>query len=366
MKLDSFRVQNYRSILDSGWVELTDILTIVGKNESGKTSLLKALWKLKPFRPDPYSLEREWPRGRRKERSLAAPVITAKFSFSPMEVATLSDVDVSCEGLTGVEITKSYDGNYLLSYSPHSVASKRNGASANRLLTGTVEKALSKVEPSVRAAATALVGGFTERLVSAELQTVPTVLAEIKTQLAAQSEQLGDAATVQALSAGCDTVASRLNESPWDVSWLLIKKWIPTFVYMDDFLAFKGTAFLDQVKQRKDANQLRDDDRTIITIMEMAGLDLDQEVQKGGQADREQRMLDMNDASQTGVAPSARTDYCAAKGVRNEVKKRGVSARISSANGGVSPSWTQAQRIGPGVWLPRNQHQCVGSSSQSR
>ena len=42
----------------------------------------------------------------------------------------------------------------------------------------------------------------------------------------------------------------------------------------------------------------------------------------------------------TGVAPLARTDYCSAKGVRNETKKRGVSARISSANGGVSPSWT--------------------------
>ena len=67
-----------------------------------------------------------------------------------------------------------------------------------------------------------------------------------------------------------------------------------------------------------------------------------------------------------GVAPLARTDYCSAKGVRNEAKKRGVSARISSANGGVGPSWTQAQRIGPGVWLSRNQHQWVGSSSQSR
>ena len=69
---------------------------------------------------------------------------------------------------------------------------------------------------------------------------------------------------------------------------------------------------------------------------------------------------------EVGVAPLARTQYCSAKGVRNETKKRGVSTRISSSNGGVGPSWTQAQRIGPGVWLPRNQHQCVGSSSQSR
>lgn len=299
MKLDSFRVQNYRSILDSGWVELTDILTIVGKNEAGKTSLLKALWKLKPFKPAPYSLDREWPRGRRKDRSETAPVIAANFTFSPVEVATLSHVDVSCEGLTGIEITKSYDGKYRLVYTPHRVASKRNGSSVNVLLSAAFEKALSKAELSVRTAATAISEAFKARVLNSELAALPAVLAEIKAQVAAQAGDLGDAATVQALSTACDTVANRLGESPWDVSWALVQKWMPTFIYMDDFLAFKGTAFLDQVKQRKDANQLQDDDRTIITIMEMAGLDLDEEVQKGAQTDREQRILDMNDASQT-------------------------------------------------------------------
>lgn len=299
MKLDSFRVQNYRSILDSGWVDLTDILTIVGKNESGKTSLLKALWKLKPFKSAPYSLDREWPRGRRKDRSVTAPVVSAKFTFSPVERATLLHVDVSCQGLTGIEITKTYEGKFLLSYVPHSVDTKRTGASANALLTTGFEKALAKSGTSTKAAANALVATFKERLLASDLSAIPSVLTEVKTQIAAQSAELGDAATVQALSAACDTVAGRMGESPWDLSWSLINKWIPTFVYMDDFLAFKGTAFLDQVKQRKDNGQLQDDDRTIITIMEMAGLDIDKEVQKGSQTDREQRILDMNDASQT-------------------------------------------------------------------
>lgn len=299
MKLDSFRVQNYRSILDSGWVEVTDILAIVGKNESGKTSLLKALWKLKPFKPTPYSLDREWPRGRRKDRDATAPVITARFTFSQSEIETLSLIDVSCEGLTGVEITKSYDGKINAVYTPHSVELKRNGASANSLLAAAFDKALLKVDPSVRTAATAIAGAFKERILSAELSALKTILAEIKEQLVTQSTELGDAATVQSLSTACDSVIGHLGESPWDLSLALINKWIPTFVYMDDFLAFKGTAFLDQVKQRKDSDQLQDDDRTIITIMEMAGLDLDQEVLKGAQTDREQRILDMNDASQT-------------------------------------------------------------------
>jgi AAA15 family ATPase/GTPase len=49
MKLTKFRTQDYRSIHDSDWVDIDDIAVIVGKNESGKTSLLKALWKLNPF-----------------------------------------------------------------------------------------------------------------------------------------------------------------------------------------------------------------------------------------------------------------------------------------------------------------------------
>ena len=48
MKLIEFNVRMFRSITDSGWVKLDDIAVIVGKNESGKTSLLKALWKLMP------------------------------------------------------------------------------------------------------------------------------------------------------------------------------------------------------------------------------------------------------------------------------------------------------------------------------
>ena len=48
MKLKLFRVQNFRSFLDSGWINCQDITAIAGVNEAGKSNLLKALWKLKP------------------------------------------------------------------------------------------------------------------------------------------------------------------------------------------------------------------------------------------------------------------------------------------------------------------------------
>jgi predicted ATP-dependent endonuclease of OLD family len=78
----------------------------------------------------------------------------------------------------------------------------------------------------------------------------------------------------------------------------VVKK-IPTFIYMSEYRAFTGTAQLDQVKQRMDRKQLSEEDKTLFTIMELSGLNLEDEVQKGNSADREQRQYDLDDASAT-------------------------------------------------------------------
>ena len=48
MKLTRFRVTNFRSVKDSGWVDVDDVTALIGVNESGKTNLLLPLWKLNP------------------------------------------------------------------------------------------------------------------------------------------------------------------------------------------------------------------------------------------------------------------------------------------------------------------------------
>jgi ABC-type cobalamin/Fe3+-siderophores transport system ATPase subunit len=52
MVLSGFCIQMYKCVLDSGWIEVSPLMVLVGKNESGKTSLLKALHKLNPFKPE--------------------------------------------------------------------------------------------------------------------------------------------------------------------------------------------------------------------------------------------------------------------------------------------------------------------------
>jgi recombinational DNA repair ATPase RecF len=48
MELKSFRVRNFRSINDSGEIDVSRITALLGRNESGKSNILRALHSLNP------------------------------------------------------------------------------------------------------------------------------------------------------------------------------------------------------------------------------------------------------------------------------------------------------------------------------
>lgn len=69
MRLIKARIQNYRSIIDTGEFEVEDLKTImVGPNEAGKTVILKALQQLnKPKEVDGFEALRDYPRSKYHE-----------------------------------------------------------------------------------------------------------------------------------------------------------------------------------------------------------------------------------------------------------------------------------------------------------
>src|SRR5437016_5795606 len=83
MKLIKFQIRKYRNIQDSREVELTGNLTcVVGKNQSGKTALLRALHKFHPHDPnEKYNITRDWPRGERRDRDEKQVVCEATFEL---------------------------------------------------------------------------------------------------------------------------------------------------------------------------------------------------------------------------------------------------------------------------------------------
>jgi recombinational DNA repair ATPase RecF len=95
-----FKVTNFRNIDDSGWIPIERVTAFVGRNESGKTALLKALHKFNPATPEPYKPQREFPRDRftrEFENGADWPVCSVEFTLSSSfqsELATSLNSDI--------------------------------------------------------------------------------------------------------------------------------------------------------------------------------------------------------------------------------------------------------------------------------
>jgi predicted ATPase len=121
MKLVGFQVQMYRCVMDSTWIPAAPLTVLVGKNESGKTAILKALHKLNPLHPEPYH-PREWPRGHRGSRSADQVVCTAEFELSAAEDADLQNLAGTSTPLRRVKVARDHGGTLSVMF-PSSVVS---------------------------------------------------------------------------------------------------------------------------------------------------------------------------------------------------------------------------------------------------
>ena len=61
MRLTQFRVQNFRSVRSTDWIDVTSITAFVGQNEAGKSNLCEALYRVNPALPDRFNVDEDWP-----------------------------------------------------------------------------------------------------------------------------------------------------------------------------------------------------------------------------------------------------------------------------------------------------------------
>ncbi len=120
MKLRKYKVNKFRSVQNSDWIELNQVNALLGENESGKTNLLLPLWKLNPSSGGEISLLSDAPRDEYAEiRDMpegAQPYFaTAIFGLNKSErqkVAAIADCDESW--VEEVSIARRYDGEYRI------------------------------------------------------------------------------------------------------------------------------------------------------------------------------------------------------------------------------------------------------------
>jgi energy-coupling factor transporter ATP-binding protein EcfA2 len=309
MKLIAFRVSKYRNIQDSGQIDLLDDLTcIVGKNQSGKTALLRALHKFNPHEPEPYNINREWPRGERRQRNPKQIVCEVTFRLSEQERAALAEITSKQMTTDTVVVTKDYEGNFEVHFPGH------DDLFPNKIHPNSVDdvcKALTKpakeIRPELREEAKTcrtevrrLVreGRFTElaELPSRQKQTLDGASPAGATAPIQQQEST----FIESYIAQLKEIVSRAQElsTMQREAHDYVVSNLPTFIYMDDFREFEGTAILDQVQARR--NKPTPNDETFLMILELAGLDLDQLVEQGASKHPEvinERQLDLDDGA---------------------------------------------------------------------
>lgn len=131
MKLLRYRVTNFRSVKDSGWIDCDKVTTLVGINESGKSNLLLALWKLNPARYGEIDILHDMPvsmlselRGKKNELAF----INAVFNCDEESANGISQkLNCICKKDIEITVTRFYDGHYSVSFqngNPDSVVVK--------------------------------------------------------------------------------------------------------------------------------------------------------------------------------------------------------------------------------------------------
>lgn len=120
MRLQRFRVQNYKKIRDSGWISVGDLTVFVGKNESGKSALFRGLSKLNPSDGEKYDGLKEFPRRRYTDEFKAQdwPVASGEFALDDSDRAALTGLCPELRNAKSVVCTRHYSWNLDVHFEP--------------------------------------------------------------------------------------------------------------------------------------------------------------------------------------------------------------------------------------------------------
>ena len=107
MRLNSFQIKNYKIIDDTGPVKIDpNVTALVGRNESGKTAIMKALWKSRNVADAKFDKLYDFPRDRyTRERSANQDVTVLEFGLSEQEAIALAELLPGRPGRRPTKIT---------------------------------------------------------------------------------------------------------------------------------------------------------------------------------------------------------------------------------------------------------------------
>jgi predicted ATPase len=242
MRLSKVQIRDFRCIDDSEEFSLDPVTCLVGKNESGKTAILKALQKLNPdnsskesFVPSKDYPKRKW----RPDTAIPEdpPAIKTTWDLEDADVAAIEDTfgKGAVQG-RAFSISKGYDNVRRVSIP---VDEKKL---LNHFLPGSKLSA-EEMEP--------LTG----------CGSVDDVIEALKSVAACTPEQQKLLSDFEARFPKGGNMAV--------INFVLSR--LPTFLYFDEYLTLPGTVSVTEIAARKQQNDLKEKDQIFIALLALAG-----------------------------------------------------------------------------------------------
>jgi hypothetical protein len=272
MWLAEARVEHFKSIDDTGLVTIDPKVTVlVGQNEAGKTAFLQALEKARPIRKGlKFDVTEDYPRKavneyRKQHEQHPAVAVVLTFELTPDEVAAANSA-------MGAPVLK---GNrYSISYRYDGISNISLDADEAAFVKAAVKKAKLPSDIIKAASASGTVRGLIAYLEKTDLNDEGTsFLASLKTRF-----------------------ADALKPGGWTnvVAHEVFRQHIgdqPRFLYFGDYQLLPGKTNLQGLQQRvANPAQLTDEDETVLRLLAMAEVSLDDVVQPTGYEEAKSRL----------------------------------------------------------------------------
>ena len=256
MRLTKVRITEFQSIQDSTEFEIDDTTCLVGKNEAGKTALLKALYRLKPIVESDgnFDVTDDYPRrsvtdyqddiaAKRRE---PAQVVQATYALEVDDIAAVKDrFGPEClkDATPTVTLQKGYSNKVTCS------GPNINGEAALKHL--------------VKAA------GLPQPHATEMLEQQRTIEEMIEALAGAEQTEAVQKLTLMLQNISNDGVSYVVYKE-------IIQPRIPKFLYFDEYYQMKGQDNLDTLKRRVADKTLEESDHPLLGLIELARLDLNQ------------------------------------------------------------------------------------------
>ncbi len=314
MKLLEARVQNYKSINDTGWVELDDLTCLIGKNESGKTAFMEALGRFNPdygdgsFDPYKEYPRDRWPEYKRRHDDDPADVVSVRFRLTETERDRL-EAHVGELPSAEVVVTKTYANERRWLFEIDEAA--------------LVDRLLSEHDVPDD--------------IAAELRDVDSI-SELRASLDGMTEAAADELRSAVPSGSPAEIADTIGED-------VLGPELPSFRYVGEYTVLDAEIDIEAFLDRVSAGELTASDRVFRSLLSVADLD----IETLDSAGYEEALTELEAAS-SAITSVVTRYWSQADDLRIHIRRGGegdsptLSLRVESPNHGVSVGFDQRSR----------------------